>query len=70
MWHPWQHLTRNTNMTWDWGELRLPAGYWVERDADVLVLHRLDRSVVAAFSARGVDPTEIQRAAREDAERD
>ncbi len=57
-------------MTWDWGELRLPAGYWVERDADVLVLHRLDGSVVAAFSARGVDPTEIQRVAREDAERD
>lgn len=47
---------------------RLPAGYWVERDADILVLHRPDDSVVAAFSARGAEPAEIERAAREDAE--
>ena len=47
---------------------RLPAGYWVERDADILVLRRPDGSIVAAFSARGADPNEIERAAREDTE--
>ena len=55
-------------MTWDWDELRLPAGYWLEYDADVLVLHRLDGSVVAAFSARGAEPELVERAAREDVE--
>jgi hypothetical protein len=49
-------------------DLTLPAGYWLERDADLLVLHRPDNSIVAAFSARGVDPSEIERVAREDAE--
>jgi hypothetical protein len=53
-----------------WTELRLPAGYWLERDADILILHRLDGSVVAAFNARGVNPTEIVEAAREDTESD
>ncbi len=57
-------------MTWERGELRLRAGYWLERDADILILHRLDGSVVAAFSARGADVGEIERAAREDAESD
>ncbi len=47
--------------------LSLPAGYWIERDADVLVLHRPDGSVVATFSARGADLNEIGRVAREDA---
>ena len=49
--------------------LSLPAGYWLQQDADLLVLHRPDDSVVAAFSARGADPNEIERVAREDAER-
>ena len=47
---------------------RLPAGYWVERDADIMVLHRADGSMVAAFSASGAKPAEIERAAEEDAE--
>ncbi len=47
-------------------DLDLPAGYWLERDADILVLHRPDDSIVAAFSAQGADPTEIERAAEED----
>ena len=49
-------------------QLRLPAGYWIERDADILVLHRLDGPVVAAFSTRGADLNEVERVAREDAE--
>ncbi len=48
--------------------LDLPAGYWLERDADTLVLHRPDDSIVAVFSARGADPSEIERVAKEDAE--
>ena len=46
--------------------LHLPAGYWLERDADILILHRPDGSFVAAFSARGAEPSEIERAAAED----
>ena len=45
----------------------LLADYWIECDADVLVLHRPDDSIVAAFSAGSVDPTEIERVANEDA---
>jgi hypothetical protein len=48
--------------------LDLPDGYWLEINADTLVLHRPDNSIVATFSARGVEPSEIERAAREDAE--
>jgi hypothetical protein len=46
---------------------RLLADYWIEWDADILVLHRPDDSTVAAFSAGGVDPAEIERMAKEDA---
>lgn len=56
-------------MPWEWGELCLPDGYWLEHDADLLVLRRRDRSVAAAFSTKGADPTEIEREAREDAEK-
>ncbi len=47
-------------------ELHLPEGYWLEWDPDVLVLRRPDGSEVAAFSAEGARPGEIERAARED----
>jgi DNA-binding SARP family transcriptional activator len=33
--------------------LELPTGYYLERDPDVLILRRLDGSMVGAFSARG-----------------
>jgi hypothetical protein len=46
--------------------LSLPDGYWLEDDADILLLHRSNGSVVAAFSAMGADPNEIEREARED----
>ncbi len=46
--------------------IHLPSGYWLERDADVLILRRPDGSFVAAFSARGAEPSKIERAAAED----
>jgi LuxR family transcriptional regulator, maltose regulon positive regulatory protein len=39
--------------------LELPAGYYLERDPDVLILRRLDGSMVGAFSARGAAPESI-----------
>lgn len=46
--------------------LELPAGYYVERDPDVLVLRRLDGSMVGAFSARGACPEAVWRATVEE----
>ena len=46
----------------------LPFGYYLERDTDLLILHRGDSSFVAAFSARGVDPFEVELTVWEDAE--
>ena len=45
----------------------LPDGYDIERDADVLTLLRADGSVVARFSARGVELQEVERLAAQDA---
>lgn len=39
---------------------KLPFGYYVEHNPDLLTLHRADGSFVAAFSARGVDPLEVE----------
>src|SRR5918911_255844 len=39
--------------------LDLPAGYYLERDPDVLILRRLDGSMVGAFSARGAAPEAV-----------
>jgi hypothetical protein len=50
----------------DW--LRLPFGYYLERDADLLLLRRADDLVVAAFSARGADLFEVELAVWEDAQ--
>jgi DNA-binding SARP family transcriptional activator len=47
--------------------LELPAGYYLERDPDVLVLRRLDGSMVGAFSARGAAPEAVRRAVEESA---
>jgi hypothetical protein len=46
----------------------LPDGYHTERDADVLTLLRADGSVVARFSASGVQRSEVERTAAQDAE--
>ncbi len=48
------------------GKFRLPPGYDLERDADLLELRRTDGSLVAAFSARGASPAAVVREAEED----
>jgi DNA-binding SARP family transcriptional activator len=45
--------------------LELPAGYYLERDPDILILRRLDGAMVAAFSARGADSKVVRQAAEE-----
>jgi DNA-binding SARP family transcriptional activator len=49
--------------------LKLPTGYYMERDADVLVLRRLDGSMIGAFSARGAAPEAVLGAIEEAAPR-
>ncbi len=45
----------------------LPSGYRLdETDRELIVLRRADGSEVAAFSATGADPKEVERAAWED----
>jgi hypothetical protein len=46
----------------------LPFGYYLERDADLLILRRSDDSLVAAFNAEGVDPFEVELAVWADAD--
>ena len=46
----------------------LPFGYHLERDAELLILRRSDGSFVAAFSAVGADPFEVELRAWEDAD--
>jgi hypothetical protein len=50
------------------GGFKLPFGYYLERDADLLVLRRSDGSFVAAFNVRGVDLFEVELMAWEDAD--
>jgi len=45
-----------------------PFGYYLQRDADLLILRRSDDSFVAAFSARGVDLFEVELTVWEDAD--
>ncbi len=47
-------------------KLKLPPGYNVELDADLLTLRRQDGSTVATFSARGVAMKLVEKAAWED----
>ena len=49
--------------------LELPPGYYVERDPDVLILRRLDGSIIGAFSARGAAPEAVVGAIEEAAPR-
>jgi hypothetical protein len=48
--------------------LGLPFGYYLERDADLMILHRPDLSLVAVFSAEDMDPFEVELAVWEDAD--
>jgi DNA-binding response OmpR family regulator len=43
----------------------LSDGYYLERDPDVVVLRRVDGSLVAAFSSRDAAPEAVRRAAEE-----
>ena len=47
---------------------KLPFGYYLDRDADLLILHRPDGSFVAAFNAVGADLFEVELAVWEDAD--
>jgi hypothetical protein len=46
----------------------LPFGYYVELEQEVLRLRRSDGSLVAVFSARGVDLFEVELTVWEDAD--
>jgi len=46
----------------------LPFGYHLERDADLVILRRSDGAFLAAFSAVGADPFEVELMVWEDAD--
>ena len=48
------------------GKMRLPPRYELEYGTDVLLLRRAEGSAAAAFSARGVAPSEVVWIAEED----
>ena len=50
------------------GGFWLPFGYYLEREADLLILRRSDDSLVAEFSAEGVDLFEVEFAVWADAD--
>jgi hypothetical protein len=60
-------VEKETSVNKSWVELRLPPGYQLEMDPDMLVLRRPDGSTVAAFSSRGVMPEHVEATAWEDA---
>src|SRR5215207_1902967 len=45
--------------------LDLPTGYYLEKDPDILILRRLDGSMVGAFSARGAAAEAVRRTVEE-----
>ena len=47
------------------GKLKLPPGYRIERDADLVALYRADGSLVGAFAA-GAAPSAVVRTAEDD----
>jgi hypothetical protein len=51
-------------------KLRLPQGYYVEKDPDIWTLRRPGGDFVAAFSARGVVAETIESTAWEDHRRE
>ena len=48
------------------GKLILPPGYHIQSDAEVLMLHRADGSMVAGFFAGRAIPAEVVKTAEED----
>jgi hypothetical protein len=51
-------------------ELRLPPGYYLERDPDIWALRRSDGGAVAVFSALGVVAETVEGAAWDDHRRE
>jgi hypothetical protein len=67
--YAWERTMRKRLTSWEAylaGRRRLPPGYELEYGADVLLVRRADGSTVAAFSARGVAPSEVVPIAEED----
>jgi hypothetical protein len=67
--HVWARGMRERVAAWaayQAGQIPLPIGYELEYGADVLLLRRADGSMVAAFSASGVSPSEVARIAQVD----
>ncbi len=67
--HDWARGMRERVAAWvayQAGQIPLPTGYDLEYGADVLLLLRADGSMVAAFSASGVSPSEVARIAESD----
>jgi len=60
-------LERGNADGWHGRGSKLPSGYFVERDADLLILRRPDNSFVAAFGAGAADPFDVEAAIWEDA---
>ena len=59
MWH---------ESTYGHDQFELPFGYYLERDAELLVLRRSASSFVATFNVRGVDLFEVELMAWENAD--
>ena len=60
------HSSQDLGKDMQGSSLELPAGYYLERDPDILILRRLDGPMVGSFSARGADPKAVCQAAEED----
>ena len=60
-------MVRHGHTDWHDG-FELPFGYYLERDAELLFLHRSDGSFVAAFNVGGVSLFEVELAVWEDAD--
>jgi hypothetical protein len=50
------------------GRFKLPFGYYLEYDSDLLILRRSDSAFVAAFRAANVDLFEVELRVWEDAD--
>ena len=61
-------VRRGNGYRWRGQDFELPFGYHVEHRGDLLVLLRPNQSLVAAFSAMGPDPFEVEAAVWEDAD--
>jgi hypothetical protein len=61
-------MTADGDNTVGWGRPGTPFGYYLERDAGVLVVRRPDGSAAAAFGVGEADPFEVEATIWEDAD--